>query len=115
MQDIFTPELIELITTSVAGGFTAYHGIKIGLYVLGKFMERRKAKKEAEVEEQNTQERRRIGRLLEIVTGVVGAINQKPAEPEQPTAPPASDDRPSEAVDIEEIVRKVIDSLKKNK
>ena len=79
MSEIFTPELIEMIVTSVAGGFTAYHGIKIGLFVLGKFMERRKAKQEEKQVEENTKQRRRLGNLLSIVRALASDL--------APTAP----------------------------
>lgn len=115
MNELISPELIEMVVPMVAGGFTAYHGIKIGLFVLGKFMEKRAAKKQQEVENENTQERRRLGRLLDIVRGVAGALGQEVPVVEEPTQPSTEEpeDDPAEKVDLEEIIAKVISSIQK--
>jgi hypothetical protein len=124
MDQILTPELIDLITKGVAGGFSAYHGVMIALYVIGKISEKRKAKKQNAEEEENTKERKRLGRLLAIVGSVLETVkaveNPSPSPPASPpeTVPTPSPDvpveeHPSEAVSLEEIIAKVISSIKK--
>lgn len=110
LSELITPETISMITSVVGGGSSAYVFIKLGLFVLGKVLERRKAKKVEKEEQENQQERRRLGRILSLVSTVVSAVNtNKQPDPEEPVADS------KEPLELEELITAVVKQIRKEK